>query len=676
MRAFNSIKSRMVSVFSVVILVSLLSSAVVIWLLAMAKDDADSVNALGRQRMLSQTMVKFLLGQTLLAADRPDSSFNQSLPGDYLRALDLFDRTLSAMKNGGTYPLDSIGSGERSVEAIRSAEMRETMDEIEAALERFRDLAPQLLSAGSGSPAFHQSLRDLLAESDRLLSSSDQLTVQYAAEANNRQRMIHWTVLCTALLILVLAAASVRFLDRCVIQPVIEISDFLRRASTGDLSLTIPKQRIGEIGRAMADLDALVTTVKHMLDQIRATVRILNGLSGILSDVSLNMENNVGTLEQKAVDVGAVVEKMNVILRDVTNTIHDSRIRMTSVAESIGQSSINMHSIASASEQASSNLNMVAAATGEASISMIHVREAAERGKENIASVAGTVESLSDILAVARERCMEADGQQNLSLESFQDKQGSLDQLTESAVAIVKITKVIKAIAEQTNMLALNASIEAAGAGEAGKGFAVVANEVKELARQTADAVQDISRIIGQFHAHSEDVHQLVQSYAQALEQVDDEHCTLVRSVDEQGLAFTTMNESMEQVSEENEEVVRRIVEVSDGIQETANNVNEISQRMANVTENVTAASANIDDVAGNVCELSDINLAAFSKIDVVANTSLEITDAVDRMKASTADLNQLSHSVTSQATAVAGMAKELDRLLSWSTVSADRNDR
>ncbi|MEO5364668.1 MAG: methyl-accepting chemotaxis protein, partial [Magnetococcus sp. DMHC-8] len=73
-----------------------------------------------------------------------------------------------------------------------------------------------------------------------------------------------------------------------------------------------------------------------------------------------------------------------------------------------------------------------------------------------------------------------------------------MQKLGVSAQEIGKVVAVISNIAEQTNILALNASIEAAGAGEAGKGFAVVANEVKELARQTSEATRMISEKIGQ----------------------------------------------------------------------------------------------------------------------------------------------------------------------------------
>src|SRR6266852_1875405 len=103
----------------------------------------------------------------------------------------------------------------------------------------------------------------------------------------------------------------------------------------------------------------------------------------------------------------------------------------------------------------------------------------------------------------------------------------AIAKLGESSAQIGKVVKVITSIAEQTNLLALNATIEAARAGEAGKGFAVVANEVKELARQTANATDDISRKIAAIQSDTKESAGAIATIGAIISHINDITCTI-----------------------------------------------------------------------------------------------------------------------------------------------------
>jgi methyl-accepting chemotaxis protein len=166
----------------------------------------------------------------------------------------------------------------------------------------------------------------------------------------------------------------------------------------------------------------------------------------------------------------------------------------------------------------------------------------------------------------------------------------TVSKLGESSVEIGNVIKVITLIAQQTNLLALNATIEAARAGEAGKGFAVVANEVKELAKQTAKATEDIGRKIEAIQTDTKGAVDAIAQIGRIISQINDIQSSIASAVEQQ--TATTA------------EISRSVNEAALGSREIAQNVMGVAQAARSTTEGAANTKGSADELSRMAVEL------------------------------------------------------------------------
>ncbi|MBU1231365.1 MAG: cache domain-containing protein [Proteobacteria bacterium] len=310
----------------------------------------------------------------------------------------------------------------------------------------------------------------------------------------------------------------------------------------------------------------------------------LGELATLFNNFLAELQGIIKRLAESALNVRARSTELSNISLELLSNATDTSQRAENVASSSEEMSANLNNVAAAMEESSTNTNMVAAAAEEMSATINEIAENAERGREVSAKAVDQATSASE----------------------------KMTELGQAADKIGKVTETITEISEQTNLLALNATIEAARAGEAGKGFAVVANEIKELAKQTAEATLNIKALIDDVQVTSRTTREEISQISSVIGGVNNIVATIATAVEEQTAATR--------------EIANNISQASEGIQEVNENVNQSSTVAIDITRDITEVSSSAQRISKNSNEVKN------SAEDLLAR-STELSDIVGRFK-------------------------------------------
>ena len=277
--------------------------------------------------------------------------------------------------------------------------------------------------------------------------------------------------------------------------------------------------------------------------------------------------------------VGQMGQGLSQLLSNLRSSISKIGQTAATLSTSSGELSTVSQQMSANAEETSSQANVVSAA--------------GEQVNRNLQTVATGSEEMSVSIKEIAKNATEAARVATEAVKAAQATNATVSKLGESSVEIGQVIKVITSIAQQTNLLALNATIEAARAGEAGKGFAVVANEVKELAKETAKATEDISRKIESIQVDTKGAVEAIGSITRIITQVNDISNTIASAVEEQNATTNEMSRNVTEAARGASEIAKNIAGVAEAAQSTSHGAGD-SQRAA---QTLTAMSTELREL-------------------------------------------------------------------------------
>lgn len=296
-----------------------------------------------------------------------------------------------------------------------------------------------------------------------------------------------------------------------------EVRGTATEIDSDELTLLKQRQDAGAAAKRVSILSIMIGTGFFLICQVLLGYFISTNISKFLKEQVEQQETRAKEAEQLKHLLDQITSNsqgLSVSSEELTGV---SQQMAGSAEETAAQASV----VSAASEQVSKNVEVVATSADEL---MASIREIAKSSNE----AARVAKAAVGVAEQTNQR---------------------IGKLGESSVEIGKVIKVITSIAEQTNLLALNATIEAARAGEAGKGFAVVANEVKELAKQTAQATEEIGQKIGAIQIDTKDAVKAIGEITTIINQVNDISNTIASAVEEQTVTTTEIGRNVQEAA-------------------------------------------------------------------------------------------------------------------------------
>lgn len=461
----------------------------------------------------------------------------------------------------------------------------ESLQKVKKPLDDYLRDAQRMVEIGLASPAeatqrlggFMSSFKALEDEMEKLSDEIENSAKKAEASANQDiqsavQRSV--AILMSAFLLLL---GGTYVITRSMVRSINGAVAAVKALSDGDLSFRVKdltQDEVGDMARAlnetMGSLSDIMQSQKVRWPEVAQSRKQTQEMSAREKRTAAELQSKVEQLLQvmHAASQGDLTKDVTVSGSDSIGQMGEALSRfLKSLCVSLQKIGANAQTLSGSSTQLSGVSQKLGGHAEETAAQSNVVSAAAEEVSKNLQTVAtGSEEMTASIKEIAK-NAVEAAKVATTAVGVAETTNATIGKLGESSAEIGNVIKVITSIAQQTNLLALNATIEAARAGEAGKGFAVVANEVKELAKETARATEDISQRIVAIQTDAQGAVEAIQKISGVIHQINDISNTIASAVEEQTATTNEISRNVNEAAKGSSEIARSITGVATAAQ-------------------------------------------------------------------------------------------------------------